>query len=239
MNTKTKTLIIFLLTLTLIIIMGDVYYHYKLVVATNPTKGTFWYQFFVDESQQNIEIAPNYYENLPLKTSKIDRISKFNKTKKVNKTRSRTSDSEASWSGLDINFGESNLLKHSFNQRQSISSSYLGSGYYAYKNNRKEDRLYGTLSSGLAYGNYTLRSFGGTISDDNITSRNWAINGPLAVPFSNGYTGTPSTTGGTILFDPGARYIPVGEGWWMLLLLAIAYMEIKRMRQRFSLRDIR
>ncbi len=237
MNIKTKILIVFLLTL-IIVVGGGGYYFYTL---THPTsfKGMFWYEFFADESQQNIEFVPNYYENSK-KSSKItDVINKLlNQTDKTNRTRSRTSDSEESSSnGLDISFGESNLLKHSFNQQQSISSSYMGSNY-AYKNNRKEDRLYGTLSSGLAYGNYTLRSSDSNTSDDNITSRNWAINGPLAVPFSNGHIGAPSTTSGIILFDPGVetkdRPIPVGEGCWIMLIMAVGYMRIKRKGQRLS-----
>ena len=55
---------------------------------------------------------------------------------------------------------------------------------------------------------------------------------PLLAPRNNNYKNPPTTGNGIILVDPGTyttpgeevgNPIPVGEGWWVLLLLGIAY----------------
>ena len=57
---------------------------------------------------------------------------------------------------------------------------------------------------------------------------------PLMVPRTK--NNPPTTGGGIILVDPGTyttpgeevgNPIPVGEGWWMMLLLALVYGVIK------------
>ena len=53
----------------------------------------------------------------------------------------------------------------------------------------------------------------------------------LLVPRNNNYNNPPTTGNGIILVDPmtdpKGNPIPVGEGWWMLMLLALGYAPLR------------
>ena len=221
------------LTLTLFVVVGGGYYFYTLV---NPgaSNGTFWYEFFfIGEPRQNMELVPNYYENLPsFKTN--------NRSKPYipPSNPSLLGSSESSGIGrINSSVANSNLSKYNnFSNRQATGSNFNTSRGIAHKNNVKENKLYGGSTGGvMPYNTYASRGFGRTSGYANNYSSGGAISSissPLAVPFSNSFTGTPpTTTSGTILFDPGAatteeieqNAIPVGDGLWIMLAMAGVY----------------
>ena len=116
----------------------------------------------------------------------------------------------------------------------SSSGGLSGFGGYSYRKRTIESTNGGGGGAGgggmMAYGSGG-RSAGGDVSGG-YSSGGGMMGGtsPLMVPRTK--NNPPTTGGGIILVDPGTyttpgeevgNPIPVGEGWWVLLLLGIAY----------------
>lgn len=227
--------ILSVLLLTLFVVVGGGHYFYTLI---NPeaSNRTFLYEFFlIGEPQQNIELVPNYYENLPS-------IKANNRSKSYIPASNPSLLGSNELSGLGgLNSGKinSNLPKYNFNKSQTTSYTTYSNkeGYASYKSNVQKNKSYSTGGGTLSYYAYaSSRGYGGTSGYANNSPSGGSMmigisSPPLAVPFSNSYTGTPSTTSGTILFDPGAvtteeveqNTIPVGDGLWIMLVMAGVY----------------
>ena len=119
----------------------------------------------------------------------------------------------------------------------SSSGGLSGFGGYSYRRGTIESTNGGGGGAGggmMAYGGGG-RSAGGDVSGG-YSSGGTMMGGtsPLMVPRTK--NNPPTTGGGIILVDPGTyttpgeevgNPIPVGEGWWVLLLLALGYGVIK------------
>ena len=119
----------------------------------------------------------------------------------------------------------------------SSSGGLSGFGGYSYRKRTIESTNGGGGGAGggmMAYGGGG-RSAGGDVSGG-YSSGGTMMGGtsPLMVPKTK--NDPPRTGGGIILVDPGTyttpgeevgNPIPVGEGWWVLLLLALGYGVIK------------
>ena len=120
----------------------------------------------------------------------------------------------------------------------SSTSTTSGFGGYSYRRGTIESTNGGGGGAGgggmMAYGSGG-RSAGGDVSGG-YSSGGGMMGGtsPLMVPKTK--NDPPRTGGGIILVDPGTyttpgeevgNPIPVGEGWWMMLLLALVYGVIK------------
>ena len=120
----------------------------------------------------------------------------------------------------------------------SSSGGLSGFGGYSYRRGTIESTNGGGGGAGgggmMAYGSGG-RSAGGDVSGG-YSSGGGMMGGtsPLMVPRTK--NNPPTTGGGIILVDPGTyttpgeevgNPIPVGEGWWVLLLLALGYGVIK------------
>ena len=120
----------------------------------------------------------------------------------------------------------------------SSSGGLSGFGGYSYRRGTIESTNGGGGGAGgggmMAYGGGG-RSAGGDVSGG-YSSGGGMMGGtsPLMVPRTK--NNPPTTGGGIILVDPGTyttpgeevgNPIPVGEGWWVLLLLALGYGVIK------------
>ena len=119
----------------------------------------------------------------------------------------------------------------------SSTSTTSGFGGYSYRKRTIESTNGGGGGAGggmMAYGGGG-RSAGGDVSGG-YSSGGTMMGGtsPLMVPKTK--NDPPRTGGGIILVDPGTyttpgeevgNPIPVGEGWWMMLLLALVYGVIK------------
>ena len=119
----------------------------------------------------------------------------------------------------------------------SSSGGLSGFGGYSYRRGTIESTNGGGGGAGggmMAYGGGG-RSAGGDVSGG-YSSGGTMMGGtsPLMVPKTK--NDPPRTGGGIILVDPGTyttpgeevgNPIPVGEGWWVLLLLALGYGVIK------------
>lgn len=118
----------------------------------------------------------------------------------------------------------------------SYSSFSSGTSNYAYSSRSRE-----TTSTDMSYGGsgnllaYSSTSSGRTSDTKDVAGSTTSVSsslststtGPMAVPFNtNNY---PSQA----LVDPGgdpdqSTRIPVGEGWWVLLLMAGGYLAFRR-----------
>ena len=119
----------------------------------------------------------------------------------------------------------------------SSSGGLSGFGGYSYRKRTIESTNGGGGGAGggmMAYGGGG-RSAGGDVSGG-YSSGGTMMGGtsPLMVPRTK--NNPPTTGGGIILVDPGTyttpgeevgNPIPVGEGWWVMLLLALGYGVIK------------
>ena len=112
----------------------------------------------------------------------------------------------------------------------SSSGALSGFGGYSYRKRTIESTNGGGGGAGggmMAYGGGG-RSAGGDVSGG-YSSGGGMMGGtsPLMAPRYKPTTNPPMTGGGVILVDPmndpTGNPIPVGEGWWVLLLLGIAY----------------
>ncbi len=246
------------MVLTILVCVSTGYNLYMQKDSSNTPKRTFGYDLSVNK--QNIKFVSGNNENLSKKSSPIDRI---------NKTKSRLSSPKASsnygwykgsnneWNinnVWDVNnvwsadLGPSGLSEYGFNRQYTmVNPTY--SNRYAH-NNSNETHKYSVhsstlsgklniLSGGLAtYNNQTSRKASDNVK--NNSSENITTGTPLAVPFANNYIGVPSTSGGTILFDPGSatneeienHTIPVGESGWILLIMAGMYGIVRKKRNR-------
>lgn len=223
--------ILTVLLLTLFVVVGGGYYFYTLV-HPKASDGTFWYEFFlIGEPRQTMELVPNYYENLPsIKTN-----SRSKPYVPASNPSLLGSSESSGLGGLSSGLAESNLPKYNFNKRQGTSSTtYSNKGGYAYKIYTQEGRPYNSAGGVLSYNAYGSSGFRGSSGYAGNSSSGGGIatiSSPLAVPFSNSYTGSPTTTSGTILFDPSAatteeiekNTIPIGEGLWIMLMMAGVY----------------
>ena len=119
----------------------------------------------------------------------------------------------------------------------SSSGALSGFGGYSYRRGTIESTNGGGGGAGgggmMAYGGG--RSAGGDVSGG-YSSGGGMMGGtsPLMVPRTK--NNPPTTGGGIILVDPGTyttpgeevgNPIPVGEGWWILMLMALVYGVIK------------
>lgn len=117
----------------------------------------------------------------------------------------------------------------------SSSGGLSGFGGYSYRRGTIESTNGGGGGAGgggmMAYGGGG-RSAGGDVSGG-YSSGGTMMGGtsPLMAPRYKPTTTPPMTGGGVILVDPmtdpTGNPIPVGEGWWVLLLLALGYGVIK------------
>ena len=118
----------------------------------------------------------------------------------------------------------------------SSTSTTSGFGGYSYRKRTIESTNgggSGINSTGmLAYGGGSSRS-GGNNASGGYSHGGTMMGGPAPVlaPRYKPTTNPPMTGGGVILVDPmtdpTGNPIPVGEGWWVLLLLALGYGVIK------------
>ena len=120
----------------------------------------------------------------------------------------------------------------------SSTSTTSGFGGYSYRKRTIESTNGGGGGAGgggmMAYGSGG-RSAGGDVSGGySYGGTMMGGTSPLMVPRTK--NNPPTTGGGIILVDPGTyttpgeevgNPIPVGEGWWVLLLLALGYGVIK------------
>lgn len=117
----------------------------------------------------------------------------------------------------------------------SSSGGLSGFGGYSYRRGTIESTNGGGGGAGgggmMAYGGGG-RSAGGDVSGG-YSSGGTMMGGtaPVLAPRYKPTTNPPMTGGGVILVDPmtdpTGNPIPVGEGWWVLLLLALGYGVIK------------
>ena len=116
----------------------------------------------------------------------------------------------------------------------SSTSTTSGFGGYSYRKRTIESTNGGGGGAGggmMAYGGGG-RSAGGDVSGG-YSSGGTMMGGtaPVLAPRYKPTTNPPMTGGGVILVDPmtdpTGNPIPVGEGWWVLLLLALGYGVIK------------
>lgn len=116
----------------------------------------------------------------------------------------------------------------------SSSGALTGFGGYSYRKRTIESTGGGGggMSGGMiAYGGGSRT--GGDYASGGYSSGGTMMGGtsPLMAPRYKPTTTPPMTGGGVILVDPmtdpTGNPIPVGEGWWVLLLLALGYGAIK------------
>ncbi len=114
------------------------------------------------------------------------------------------------------------------------SSTLSGIGGYSYRKKAAESSYSGTggfAGSMMAYGGGS--NSGGDNASGGYSSGGTTMGGTssLLVPRNNNYKNPPTTGNGIILVDPmtdpKGNPIPVGEGWWMLMLLALGYAPLR------------
>ena len=224
MDTKNKIYVALLLSV--VVYAGGGYYLINLVDKKQYLGMSDIADFYINNSNSEYTVKPKYFENL-LKLN--------SKRKRVNLNQERTAyeqilPSSSMESPIQSKMKQSNDYPIVKNNSNRISNNY------SYDNRLLSDNM--IFGTPIAIENEYSYNSG---RKNNESEQSGLYNsgkyfGPLAVPFSN-YTGTPTTTGGTILFDPGVETeslesttIPVGEGGWLLVLLAVGYAGWRRWR---------
>ena len=211
MNNRLKILTIFILTL--VVAVGGGYLYYSMIT---------------DLQQSDEEYITGVYYEQPVV---IPGVNMGN----VNPNKVRRS-AERLQSGANLPDTKTKLPSEiAVGSAGSSSSGTLsGFGGYSYRKKAAESSYSGTggFAGGMiAYGGGS-RSGGGDVSGG-YSSGGTMMGGtsPLMAPRYKPTTNPPMTGGGVILVDPmndpTGNPIPVGEGWWVLLLLALGYGVIK------------
>lgn len=217
MNSKYKNIAILIVCTVLSIVIGK-----ELIdrYVFNQEKQYFLFSF--EEQRSKRQYVP--YPTKNLGQSKLKRRPSSNPTDHSN-------NEGFNWDNNILpNTQFSNNLPRLNSSKDIIENSYS----YRY---HKYESFYSSNSLGVIP-DYTISGKSSAQRSSNESEGNYAsMSRPLAVPFANNYDGTPSTLGGTILFDPGIESeniedytIPAGEGWWILLLLGIGYVGFRRYR---------
>lgn len=122
------------------------------------------------------------------------------------------------------------LASSSGSNRQLLSRNSAAT----YKSTNEEPTLFSSGSSSLmAYGGIRSSSSSSKITTNGSSGGNYSstsISGPLMIPFE---PTNPNTTISLAAPDPGTEsnmtmITPVGEGWWILLLLGVGYALYRR-----------
>ena len=214
MNIRHKILAIFILTL--LVVLGGGYAYYSLIKEIQKMDE----EYVTDVYYQEPTVIPGV--NLGnVNPKKVRRNTKDNAPLVVPDA-GRKLPSEGTVGGIGA----------------SSSGALTGFGGYSYQKKAAESSYSGTggFAGGMiAYGGGS-RS-GGDHASGGYSSAGTMMSGTssLLVPRTKPTT-PPTTGGGIILVDPGTyttpgeevgNPIPVGEGWWVLLLLALGYGVIK------------
>ena len=219
MNNRLKILTIFILTL--VVAVGGGYLYYSMIT---------------DLQQSDEEYITGVYYEQPVV---IPRVNMGN----VNPNKVRRS-AERLQSGANLPDTKTKLPSEiAVGSAGSSSSGTLsGFGGYSYRKKAAESSYSGTggFAGGMmAYGGGS-RS-GGDHASGGYSSAGTMMSGTssLLVPRTKPTT-PPITGGGIILVDPGTyttpgeevgNPIPVGEGWWILLLLALGYAPLRQKKK--------
>ena len=214
MNIRHKILAIFILTL--LVVLGGGYAYYSLIKEIQKMDE----EYVTDVYYQEPTVIPGV--NLGnVNPKKVRRNTKDNAPLVVPDA-GRKLPSEGTVGGIGA----------------SSSGALTGFGGYSYRKRTIESTggAGGGMSGGgmMAYGGGG-RSAGGDVSGG-YSSGGGMMGGtsPLMVPRTK--NNPPTTGGGIILVDPGTyttpgeevgNPIPVGEGWWILMLLALGYGVVK------------
>lgn len=216
MNIRHKILAIFILTL--LVVLGGGYAYYSLIKEIQKMDE----EYVTDVYYQEPTVIPGV--NLGnVNPKKVRRNTKDNAPLVVPDA-GRKLPSEGTVGGIG----------------SSSSGALSGFGGYSYRRGTIESTNGGGGGAGgggmMAYGG-SGRSGGGDVSGG-YSSGGGMMGGtsPLMVPKTK--NDPPRTGGGIILVDPGTyttqggeitnqNMIPVGEGWWILMLLALGYGAIK------------
>ena len=204
MNIRLKILAIFILTL--VIAVGGGYLYYSLLT---------------DLQQSDEEYIAGVYYPKPVAIPIATQENVFQKKERIKHTNfpiqkmpDLPSESSVREFGVATSGTLSDFGGYSY-RKKATESTYSGTGGFA--------------GGMLAYGGGGSRS-GGDNASGSYGGTMMGGTSPLMVPKTK--NDPPRTGGGIILVDPGTyttpgeevgNPIPVGEGWWVLLLLGIAY----------------
>ena len=211
MNIRHKILAIFILTL--LVVLGGGYAYYSLIKEIQKMDE----EYVTDVYYQEPTVIPGV--NLGnVNPKKVRRNTKDNAPLVVPDA-GRKLPSEGTVGGIGA----------------SSSGALTGFGGYSYRKRTIESTggAGGGMSGGgmMAYGGGSRT--GGDYASGGYSSAGTMMSGtsPLMAPRYKPTTNPPMTGGGVILVDPmndpTGNPIPVGEGWWVLLLLALGYGVIK------------
>ena len=211
MNIRHKILAIFILTL--LVVLGGGYAYYSLIKEIQKMDE----EYVTDVYYQEPTVIPGV--NLGnVNPKKVRRNTKDNAPLVVPDA-GRKLPSEGTVGGIGA----------------SSSGALTGFGGYSYRKRTIESTggAGGGMSGGgmMAYGGGSRT--GGDHASGGYSSGGGMMGGtsPLMAPRYKPTTNPPMTGGGVILVDPmndpTGNPIPVGEGWWVLLLLALGYGVIK------------
>lgn len=202
-------LILTLFISALILSIGTIYY-INLTEKTTTKRGGLYYSEKLLLPENNITPSVN--------------LENFNSTK------TRRNSSQYDQLSYTVPSSNSSVL-NSINKSSSLSLTQAiskNSTYTGQLLSKNEDNIYSTSSSTSSLGLLSYRSSGtGTTSENtgSIVGINSA-NPPTFVPF------TPQPNPDVILVDPMPDtkmiLLPVGEGWWIILIMAIGYIGYKR-----------
>lgn len=228
---KIKNKILLILVMSLLLVGGGGYYLLDRI-QKDASRGTGWYELAYSAPVTQL-IIPDYYDNLP----------KFRKGVKIPAQNPEASNPAMPFPGLtsSARLGENGTVsgKRGLQPMRSSSAGAMTGSRQA------GDEFYssggsGILASGMVgYSGTSRASSEGAYSYGGGANLSMSTAAPLAVPFSNNYNGTPPTTsGGTILFDPSsattaetdANTIPAGEGCWILVLMGAGYLGYRRLK---------
>lgn len=216
MNIKRKISGIMLLTMVILIGGGFVYY-----------------SILSDIRQVPGAVSIIYLQKAESPTVRLDNINSRNRSSASHKQQEKLSVARASTTPLNNEVRREASVSISGNI-QSGSTSYTYSKKNRDTKSTYQDGGFGSTSM-LAYGNnrgrangseQPIQTFGAaTITEPGATS-------PFAVP-RNPYATPPTNGEGIIMVDPMTdplvtNRIPVGEGGWILLLLALGYVVWKK-----------
>ena len=214
MNIRHKILAIFILTL--LVVLGGGYSYYSLIKEIQKMDE----EYVTDVYYQEPTVIPGV--NLGnLNPKKVRRNTKDNAPLVVPDA-GRKLPSEGTVGGIGA----------------SSSGALTGFGGYSYRKRTIESTggAGGGMSGGgmMAYGGGSRT--GGDYASGGYSSAGTMMSGTSSLLVPRTKNNPPTTGGGIILVDPGTyttpgeevgKPIPVGEGWWILMLLALGYGVVK------------
>jgi len=208
MNNRLKILTIFILTL--VVAVGGGYLYYSMIT---------------DLQQSDEEYITGVYYPKPVVIPIATQENVFQKKERIKNTNfpvqempELSSESSVREFGVATSGTLSGFGGYSY-RKKAAESSYSGTGGFA-------GGMMAYSGGSRSGGDNASGSYGGTMMGGTSS---------LLVPRTKPTT-PPTTGGGIILVDPGTyttpgdevgNPIPVGEGWWVLLLLALGYGVIK------------